>query len=82
MKTIHISREAVVIVSDEDFDFLSSFNWSLNPQGTMYAVRTGRKNTGEPRTVAMPREIMKAPTGCAEECFQPWETEGGKHVTL
>lgn len=58
MKTIHISREAVVIVSDEDFDFLSSFNWSLNPQGTMYAVRKGRKNTGEPRTVAMHREIM------------------------
>lgn len=63
MKTIHISRGAVVIVSDEDFDFLSSFNWSLNPQGTTYAVRKGRKNTGEPRTVAMHREIMKAPKG-------------------
>lgn len=61
MKTIHISRGAVVIVSDEDFDFLSSFNWSLNPQGTTYAVRKGRKNTGEPRTVAIDYFTPKDP---------------------
>lgn len=63
MQNINITRNAVAIVSDEDYPHLSKFSWALNPQGVGYAVRKGRKYLCEPRTVQMHREIMRACKG-------------------
>lgn len=59
MRTIELTQGKEVKVDKEDYDVLSKFNWSYtSPDG--YAVRKGRRNTDEPRTVHMHRVIMKA----------------------
>jgi hypothetical protein len=65
VKTIHITRGTVAFVSDEDYDYINSFNWSCRPNdnGTAYAIRKGRRRTDEKRTVEMHREIIKVPKG-------------------
>lgn len=63
MKEIQITRGAVAIVDDEDFERINSRKWALNPEGMGYAVRKGSKRCGEKRTVSMHQEIMYAPSG-------------------
>ena len=63
MKQIPITRGAVVIVDDDDYERINSRKWELNPEGCRYAVRKGSKRKGEPRTVQMHREILDAPPG-------------------
>jgi len=61
---ISLTRDAVAIVDDADFEWLNSYSWSAVPRyRTSSAVRKGRAGTGEPRTVAMHRQILGFPTG-------------------
>ena len=62
MKEISLTKGAIAIVDDEDFERISEHSWALNSVGG-YAVRKGSKNRGEPRTVQMHREILQAPVG-------------------
>ena len=58
MKTINITRGGVVIVDDEDFDYLNQFYWYLGTNG--YAYRRIKTKVGETQhKQAMHREIMK-----------------------
>jgi len=59
MKEIQITQNRVVSVSDEDYKEISQYSWSYSAS-TGYAVRKGRKNCTEPRTVHMHRVIMNA----------------------
>ena len=62
MRIIQITKGQEVKVSKADYDMLSKYNWSYTtPRG--YAVRKGRRNTNEPRTVSMHRVIMNAKAG-------------------
>ena len=63
MKFINITRDAVVVIDDEDYERISRHRWALNPEGSGYAIRKGAKRRGEKRTVAMHQEIMHAPPG-------------------
>lgn len=63
MKYIPITRNAVVIVDDEDYERINSRKWELNPEGRGYALRKGNKKRGEPRSVQMHREVLNAPPG-------------------
>lgn len=62
MKEIPLTKGAVAIVDDEDYERISEHSWAINPMGG-YAVRKGNKNRGEPRTIQMHREILQAPAG-------------------
>ena len=59
LKEIQITQGKKVLVSDEDFKEVSKYKWSYSAS-TGYAVRKGRKNCNEPRTVHMHRVILKA----------------------
>jgi hypothetical protein len=64
MKEIQLSRGRVAVVDDEDFKDLSRWNWCWCPNRKGYAVRRLHLREGRGRgTVAMAREIMKAPKG-------------------
>ena len=63
MKTIELTRGAVAIIDDEDYERLVGDSWELNRQGRGYGVRKGRKGRGEPRTVHMHRAVLNAPAG-------------------
>jgi hypothetical protein len=62
MKRIPITQGYTALVDDSDYDLLSQYNWqaSVRPSGTVYATRKGR--VGDPQTVQMHRQILKAPT--------------------
>lgn len=60
MKEIPLTRGAVAIVDNDDFEYLNQFRWYLNSEG--YAVRD--KRSGGKRTrIRMHREIIKTPDG-------------------
>ena len=56
MKKIGLTQGKVVLVDDEDFEYLMQWNWSINAYG--YAVR----NSGG-ATLFMHRDIMKCKYG-------------------
>lgn len=61
MKTIQLTKGAVALVDDEDYEKLNKFKWYLNSEG--YAVRDVfskgiRKNTRMHRVVANPPDGM------------------------
>ncbi len=59
MKVIPLSRGAVAVVDDEDFDELSKYSWYLHPASTnLYAAR----NEGN-RAIMMHDQIMNPPNG-------------------
>lgn len=65
MKKIPLSRGKYALVDDEDYNFLSQFNWHVQPgRKTDYATRghypVGEKGKGRV-TVRMHREIMGLP---------------------
>ena len=60
MKEIQLTQGKVVLVDDEDFDWLSKSNWHYSKG---YAVRTSTKESGKQRTILMHREIIKTPDG-------------------
>jgi hypothetical protein len=65
VREINLTQNAVAFVSDEDYEYINSFNWSYRPSenGLAYAVRKGRSKTNERRTVGMHREIITVPCG-------------------
>jgi len=54
MKEIPLSKNAVAIVDDADFDYLSKFRWCLNGSG--YAVRSAIVD-GKRKHIFMHREV-------------------------
>jgi len=71
MKTIRISKDYTTSVSDEDYEYLSQFNWSLDTNKRKdgsgevigrYAQRSTKTEKGYP-SISMHREIMKPPKG-------------------
>ncbi len=64
MKEIHLNKGRVAIVDDEDFEWLSAWNWSSRvcKNGTIYACRWISVGGKEPH-IHMHREIMKCPDG-------------------
>ena len=67
MKTIELTRGYVTTVDDDDFDWLSQWEWQVRvaPKKTntsYYAMRTDRSG-GKAVTVMMHRAIMRPPRG-------------------
>ena len=64
MKEIPLTKGQVARVDDEDFEYLSQFNWNAHEEGkTCYAYR-GIANGKKRRTnIKMHREIMKVTKG-------------------
>lgn len=58
MKRISLTKGAVTVVDDEDYDFLSRWRWKLHPQG--YACRSTWVD-GRYVTVLMHRVIAQTP---------------------
>lgn len=61
-KEVILNREKVVLVDDEDFEWLSNYSWTYNPHGGGYASRTDRSGAKQ-KTVLMHRAIMGAVKG-------------------
>lgn len=61
MKSIALTRGKHALVSDEDFERVSQYNWQARPYGRRWYA-SGRI-TGERRTDTMHRFIMGAPAG-------------------
>jgi hypothetical protein len=58
VKEIPLTQGRVAVVDDEDYGYLSQFNWSATKdRQRMYAVR-GVCRKGEQRTIRMHREIL------------------------
>lgn len=64
MKEIPLTKGKVVLVDDDDFEYLSQWKWSLwsRKGNTQYAIRKIWKN-GKRTTLAMHQEILKPPVG-------------------
>ena len=62
-KEINLTKGKVAIVDDEDFEWLSKYNWYLNCKG--YATRSGLVKDGvrKGKTIFMHREILDIPQG-------------------
>lgn len=61
MKEILLSGHKIVLVDDEDYEYLNQFRWRAKKDGkTYYAYRTKRIE-GKQHYIAMHREIMKTP---------------------
>ena len=65
MKFIPLTQCQIAIVDDEDYDYLSMFNWSASCNGnTFYAIRKARLSDGLGRKVLkMHRIITNCPPG-------------------
>lgn len=61
MKTIKLTKGAVAIVDDEDFDELNKHKWHLHSEG--YAIRTVWNGKEKQTRLRMHRVIMKTPDG-------------------
>lgn len=62
MKTIDLNLGLSVMVDDEDYEFLSQFNWfAKKDHNTHYAQRNQLANDEDDLSVGMHRIIMKAP---------------------
>ncbi len=57
MREIKLTQGKTAFIDDDDFEKLSKFKWCYS-KSTGYAVRKGRKASGEPRTVHMHRYIV------------------------
>lgn len=65
MREVNLTKGYVALVDDEDFEFLSKFNWyAQKMKGKYYAYRSAHKNEGERGTkIVMHRIIAKTPRG-------------------
>jgi len=63
MKTIPLTQSQVALVDDEDYPWISQFEWyTFKNRRISYAVRNGVVN-GKRRTILMHRVIMNTPKG-------------------
>jgi len=60
MKIIELTKGAVAIVDDEDFEELNQYNWYLHSEG--YAIRETQCNYKKTR-IRMHRQILNTPEG-------------------
>lgn len=60
MRLITITKGNMVLVDDEDFEYLNHWKWQMHTGG--YAYRT-TGNTGNRRVIYMHREVNKTPRG-------------------
>ncbi len=59
MREIELTQGKVALVDDEDYDYLSQFNWYARKDGqTFYALRKDKQ-----RTVLMHRVILRPDVG-------------------
>jgi len=65
MKTINLTKNAVAIVDDEDFEHLSKWKWHLSVNG--YAARRTKKINNKSIMVYMHRVLMKLHYGDKEQ---------------
>lgn len=65
MKIIKLTRGYETVVDDEDYDWLSKYNWNASWRGAAYYAYRPRLNSDGPgpSTIAMHRTIMKTPDG-------------------
>jgi HNH endonuclease/AP2 domain len=61
MKTIPLTKGAVTVVDDEDYDFLMQWNWTLHSDD--YAIRTVYIGNYRSNTIYMHRVLMGAKKG-------------------
>ena len=61
---VPLTQGDFALIDAEDTDRITAFRWrAACSKRNCYAVRSGRKGTGEPATVYMHREILGAPKG-------------------
>ena len=62
MKTIELTQGKVVLVDDDDFEYLNQWKWFANGNhGILYAIRRGLMIDGKQKTIRMHRVIMNTP---------------------
>lgn len=60
MKEIPLTEGLVTIVDNEDYDYLTLWNWGAKADGnTFYAIRKSPRTNGKQITILMHREILK-----------------------
>lgn len=62
MKEIPLNQGKVALVDDEDFEYLSQWKWTYNPNGGGYASRTDRSGEKQ-RTVLMHKQLIQTENG-------------------
>ncbi len=59
MKMIPLTRGLFALVDDEDFEFLSQWNWyALTCRDSFYAARNGWTTRGEPRGAVLMHRVL------------------------
>ena len=69
MKEISLSQDMIVLVDDEDFEYLSQWKWHLLRQKepyAQYAIRHIWRN-GKRTTISMHRQILETPKGMVSD---------------
>ena len=62
MKEIKLSQCKIVLVDDENYDYLNQFKWyAVKHHNTYYAARQIRLDNGKQKTILMHRTIMNTP---------------------
>jgi hypothetical protein len=62
-KEIQLTRGAVALVDDADYEWLSAWNWRLITTPKLYAGRSGPRSASKRETILMHRLIAAAPAG-------------------
>jgi hypothetical protein len=60
---VYLTKGRVAYVSECDIAWVRKFRWRYNGDGSMYAVRSYRREDGTKTNKYLHREIMQAPTG-------------------
>lgn len=63
MKTIKLTQNRMILVDDEDYEWLNKYHWYLHKTGNMEYARRDKWKNGERTRIYMHREIMGFPEG-------------------
>jgi hypothetical protein len=68
MKKIQLTQGKIALVDDDLFDYLNSFNWSVNNSGgrSQYAMRKFRDTDGRWKALKMHHVVLGKPKGRME----------------
>lgn len=62
-RTIPLPRGLFAVVDDQDYDFVSQFNWHIVKDGKTFYARRSVMVGGKQKAIIMHREILNAPKG-------------------